>query len=521
MYEDPYNPAADLLSFFRHPRGRSPTGSDLDASPPLSSAEIVRLREEAARIVKTIGTLTIQLEEIQQTLATVVYPVNTLPAELLCRIFAAAVSSSPRSQVNYTLLHITAVCQRWRSVALADPRLWTRACYCINGEKRDLLFEHFIARTQGLPIEFSTIGGDEYREILGHWWFPDHIFASASRWGEVDLSAEEPSILTLDALGTIAALELPFLSQMTLDGWTAEILAPDKHPKFHSQSTPQLSELAISIPNLVFDLAFPAHQLRKLTILRPAFYRDILSILPHLISLEELSLSSLTIDLALAFDDEPKTLLTMPHLSALWLLGIKSPVVLYYLVLPSLASLHVSDFDYSDAESAINPCIVRSAASVVSLSLVPNTYNAFTYLLSSALASVKDLTVTLFPMDDNGGQCCAAGLADFDKLPNLESLTLVVPVATPGPVNIRPFLDGVAMRATGAMLADVEMKLTQFVVEFPPYGISPEDMRDLEHLHRQLDVPVRMPKGYPAGLVQKSWDCRGLEDDDSEGLDSD
>lgn len=72
-------------------------------------------------------------------------PVNSVPREILCRIFALVGSGAD-------VVPLSHVCHRWRHIALRFPRLWT------SFGNRDLtrMLPAFIERSQGAPLDISV-----------------------------------------------------------------------------------------------------------------------------------------------------------------------------------------------------------------------------------------------------------------------------------------------------------------------------------------------------------------------------
>ncbi|KAF7302301.1 F-box domain-containing protein [Mycena indigotica] len=514
-FKDYYNSATRSLSLLREPKR---------PDPPLERTTILRLREEAEQTSKTIDKLKTQLthledrlERIIDDLSSIVYPVNTLPTEILCRIFAAAVSLSPHFAANRALIRITAVCRHWRAIAIADPRLWTQVCYLIHGTRRDLLAENFLARIQKLPIKFSTTmradDDDDAAEDTGY-ILPHFVFQSAAQWEEASLTGDYWPANRDNEGNSYPKVDLPQVTKLTLD-----ILEPSHPPEYMIINAPRLHELSIRVPTgLLQRLSFPTHQLRKLTILLPARFNDIILILSQLVALEELSLASPLEDNPSAPSGRP---FQVPQLSTLSFGGAENAFILNHIDLPSLTTLRLSQFDEHDVAFFICPCIVRSSANITSLSVAPTTYDAFgAFLMATELNSLKNLTVTLFAMTRDEERRCAVALSLPLCFPNLESLTLLVtnnadiPMfphfdqeSTPRPTSIRPFLDGVAMRVSNAISNDVHMKLARFAVDFSsPFGITTEDMHNLVYLQQSMSITVSMPNGRPLA-VRKLWEC--------------
>ncbi|KAJ7486614.1 hypothetical protein FB451DRAFT_1126863 [Mycena latifolia] len=69
--------------------------------------------------------LTKELENLRQSLASIVYPILTLPFELTSEIFLHCLPNTPIEPSPTTApLLLTRVCKQWRDIALAEGRLW-------------------------------------------------------------------------------------------------------------------------------------------------------------------------------------------------------------------------------------------------------------------------------------------------------------------------------------------------------------------------------------------------------------
>ncbi|KAF7298560.1 F-box domain-containing protein [Mycena indigotica] len=437
---------------------------------------------------------------INGSLSTVIYPVNTLPAEILCKIFAFAVSSSLGNDITRTLLLITSVCQRWRQVAIADPRLWTNVGYFVRRFDRnepDWLLRHFLSRALGHPIRLALSFAAAYSRVNV---LPHHFFSSARQWMEADITgpsnegwAFHPSDLPL-----ASALDLPHLEKLSLDVRIHVGVPP--RPMF--QNAPRLRELSIRQPLHILQLSFPVYQLRKLTILHgsnTAACSHIISVLPKLIALEDLTLPSLIDDMS----HESPTPFPMHRLETLALFGCSS-IVLPHLSMPSVTSLQLSELSTYIALRSLD-----SLPGIVSVSLVGSRPSTFGVVLNTAMFTpVKHLTVDAFPMAPPNATQCATDLGTL--LPNLESFTVRIPPSMTSASSrsvLRPFIDGIVMRANIARAAGVTaMKLTHFIADFAPLTVQPvlfpEDTRDLKHLQQTTNIQISMPNGYPA---RKRW----------------
>ncbi|KAF7303526.1 hypothetical protein MIND_00581800 [Mycena indigotica] len=479
--------AIQALSFFRPFVRRSDF--------PLNVAAISRLRDEAEHIQNAINALKPQLETledrlaaIQHDLSSVVYPVNSLPAEILGRMFEVAMDSVPPHEINRTRFRITAVCRLWRDIAIAHPHVWTRIYpprRTLNSSS-DSLFDDSLQHARGLPLEFS---------LPRHSRPPRFLFNSAAQWAVASVESTPWSRFASHD----HRIECPRLTKLVID--LQDFTRPNQY--YMELDTPNLRELSIRTPTYLTGpyLSFPRHQLKKLTIRQSATYEELLPLLAELVGLEELVIAS-------AFNwggsVDPKfevTPVLMPHLSTLLLGALTNAYLLKYVDLPALTTLELADFDAEEIQLVIS-CIVRSGARITTLSLMPTIYADLKHaFLSPAFSPVTQLLVTAFNMRPSKAQQCAADLARLDTLPNLAAFTLHVAAgrrqdrnwdrdARDGLVSLEPFLEGVASRAANALQAvghGMPVKLTKLCTEFSaPSRISSQDMRGAARLQRIL-----------------------------------
>ncbi|KAF7289153.1 F-box domain-containing protein [Mycena indigotica] len=457
--------------------------------PPTKS----KLREEAEQLKQAIGELKTKLasledrlDAIQLDLSCLVYPINTLPNEILCNIFAAAVSSSLQTRVeaNRIRLEITAVCRHWRSIAIADPRLWTQTYYGVKpGSEpclvQDRIFERFLPRVRDLPIKYTV-------DLQRQRWLPRRAFNSVAQWQEASLTSRYWPDCWDGNPAPNGSTICPRLTKLTVN-----VEDPVIKPSHLVMEAPHLRDLSINvISGLLSHLLFPTHQLKILTLLEPpAEYAQLLLLLTQLSGLEELSISMTSPFEEEFIDDEDwssKPPVRLPRLSNLSL-GTGECFFLKFLDLPALTTLHLSRFDEESAQ-LLGPSVIRSSASITSLFLEPTSYAAYCTAISSVVDSVKHLTVTLFDMNTHEAKECSADLARLGYLPNLESMTFVTDKGHGGG-NVKPFLEGIAMRIANALFGGAahEIKLTGLVLDSRVPGMIPaEDMRSLVYLQKSL-----------------------------------
>ncbi|KAF7310106.1 hypothetical protein MIND_00383900 [Mycena indigotica] len=327
---------------------------------------------------------------------------------------------------------------------------------------------------------------------------PESLFLSSEQWREADLAASCLMTVTTDT-----QYNFPQLTKLRPDISTTD----DRHRKTFSNA-PCLRELSVGLLVLITHLGIPRHQLRTLTITRPSTLIELLSILPEMKCLEELSLNRIWLE------DEPGWLsdahLNLPLISTLSLLGEDSTMFMRHLTLPTLTNLHLAQFDEDEARFYVVPCLQRSMTMVTTLSMARTNAPAAVAVLESPSVgpTLKTLTITRFHVKDYEHAVFVSHCAQPTALPVLESFTVVVPAADPLPITVRPFLDAVRTRAANLLREGLERPL-QFVMELTPYEMREEEMRDLIDLQRHSKVCVRMPQGRPAWM--KRWEYEDFE----------
>lgn len=174
-------------------------------------------------------------------------PVNSVPREVLCRIFALVGSGAD-------VVPLSHVCRRWRHIALRSPRLWT------SFGNRDLtrMLPAFIERSQGAPLDISvcidsndnqclerladlqsvssrlrsfdvTISGiwtDKLKDLFSRFRSPAPLLTTLSIRFDHDVKVPGPKPSGDDAFSPLFAKEHPTLSSLSLKSlrpWAAPL----------------------------------------------------------------------------------------------------------------------------------------------------------------------------------------------------------------------------------------------------------------------------------------------------------
>ncbi|KAJ7500974.1 hypothetical protein B0H11DRAFT_752822, partial [Mycena galericulata] len=115
-------------------------------------------RAELADIQHQLEVLKTRERDLEAALASVVYPVLTLPPEITSHIFLKCLPFHGRVQPSATKapLVLARVCRQWRDVALATPRLWSSIDFNAEDDSPDNgkipLFRTWLSRAKRSPI---------------------------------------------------------------------------------------------------------------------------------------------------------------------------------------------------------------------------------------------------------------------------------------------------------------------------------------------------------------------------------
>ncbi|KAJ7236168.1 hypothetical protein C8J57DRAFT_1728321 [Mycena rebaudengoi] len=177
---------------------------------------------------------------ILRKLDAVIYPVNTLPSDIMAEIFMhyvdkSLIQSVPSSLNTDSPLRLASVCSAWRRVALSFPRLWAvlRLSWCpLSVTGREKLLHCWLSRAGGCLLDLQLKGRDltpAISDAIAHYapqlrsltlgpYLGSQLsqFAAAPQLRKVSFSASDPSwaklpwnqITSLDLLHRTPSLEV-------------------------------------------------------------------------------------------------------------------------------------------------------------------------------------------------------------------------------------------------------------------------------------------------------------------------
>ncbi|KAJ7737003.1 hypothetical protein DFH07DRAFT_966693 [Mycena maculata] len=368
-------------------------------------------RAELADIQHQLEVLKTRERDLEAALASVVYPVLTLPPEITSRIFLKCLPFHGRVQPSATKapLVLAQVCRHWRDVALATARLWSS----IDLEFQNIpdngtipLLRTWLSRAKRSPISLMLqLPYDQpiSKEVLSV--IPS--YAAQLRWLELRASASDCEALR------VTCSDFPVLRDLAMTCYGS---GPGPLSIFRNASS--LREIRLpyrSFPNGVFFqsyLSLHTLQLREMSV---ATLVHMLTDFPQLLHLDT-GISDYT-----PFDNAG----VVPVTANLESLIIQSredapdPPVLDYLTLPKLCRL---ELHHPPQLQALSSFRIRSACILEHLALQVSSYTEVWELMRILLdfSGIISLDLDTYVHLDS----FTHGLQDTTFLPHLRSLRL-------------------------------------------------------------------------------------------------
>ncbi|KAJ7467509.1 hypothetical protein FB451DRAFT_1137347 [Mycena latifolia] len=211
---------------------------------------ITDIETQISNLKRSIEVLQAGMTRAQERLDSYVYPVSTLPNEIISEIFVHFLPDYPLCPPQTGLLSptpLTHICRNWREIALATPALWRSLklrAYDYN------ILESWLSRSGHLPLSFDI--DTSHEECL------EQLARHAPRWEYVQFVFADPSHLC------IINNPMPLLRQLELRiGHYIGHYMPPQPVAFHQ--VPRLRSV------ILWDFSSPTHflpwaQLTSLTL---------------------------------------------------------------------------------------------------------------------------------------------------------------------------------------------------------------------------------------------------------------
>ncbi|KAJ7901418.1 hypothetical protein B0H13DRAFT_1717854 [Mycena leptocephala] len=207
---------------------------------------ICEIESEIAALKSSIEKLRLERKILKSHLATYIYPVLTLPHEIVSEIFLQSLDPDATPGSPTSPLFLGHICQKWRHIALSTPWLWTSISLTIThfSHTRLQLLDTWLTRSRECPLSITIT---DYRRAPGVSVIREYIDAilpHQRRWQALvlkihladfpQIQGELPSLRDLHIWPSHSSspaadwpLIAPKLKAMTLSGITPTI-TPDK-----------------------------------------------------------------------------------------------------------------------------------------------------------------------------------------------------------------------------------------------------------------------------------------------------
>ncbi|KAJ7484961.1 hypothetical protein B0H11DRAFT_2019396 [Mycena galericulata] len=347
-------------------------------TPAVTRARIDALSSEIAALYATIHRITAERETLQAHLDAYIYPVLTLPNELVSEIFIHSLPPSDSEESDSSALSspllLGRICRKWRDISLSTPRLWTDIDFTIGNREsskvsinRLELLDTFFTRSRNCQLNISmtyhpfhppTASGELAAGVA-----MEAVTQHCRRWEEAYLAV--PLLHLTRATGDMPLLHTLTLCVTDIDELVLQGADPTA-PVEMFEKAPKLKRLILVdfIPG-IFTL--PWAQLTTISIIRARFPLDIVEVLRA-----SVNLTCFLADFEEACDDEAMDdILDIPpllHLTDLHLGGEtycpSHMQLLEKLTLPALSSLSIH-------ESCFVPNPIATVRNLISRSKCP------------------------------------------------------------------------------------------------------------------------------------------------------
>ncbi|KAJ7626048.1 hypothetical protein FB45DRAFT_922822 [Roridomyces roridus] len=294
-----------------------------DFIQPLECSSRSHLRARLSQLDTLIAALSAERDALRLESDSIVYPILTLPAEIITEIFRHCISPLPKPSPSAAPLLLTQVCRLWRQIAVANPWLW-RSLSVDARVPREVL-QAWLLRGGNMPLELTLHSKDA---LAGNALLETSL-PHSYRWQDVSFRLPVRSFLLLH----LGDAHMPSLRKISVDtNYVAGSINATISDRLVIRNAPLLREVQITtLPRVRWQL--PWRQLTTLT-LNDINLAECLTLLEECLELQNFGASTT----GAADTDQP--LLTLPHLQSL-AVNLADHSLLDYVTLPQLKRLSV------------------------------------------------------------------------------------------------------------------------------------------------------------------------------------
>ncbi|KAJ7051557.1 hypothetical protein C8F01DRAFT_638841 [Mycena amicta] len=356
-------------------------------------SHIAEVETRIADLERQLAPLRAYKTQLEDELRAIVYPILTIPAEIIAEILCHAVA---RASIK-CILAVTSACEVWRSIALSTPRLWNASYHSAYSRPKDPanLLKLWLSRSGRLPLNLTVFVRFDGERILAA--MTKHI----SRWCRVDLVQRSPCGCIYGSLegGQLPSLALhgdvplPNLDAASCPKWRTVILC-------RSSVVP-----SVLLPMLSHVTCLKLHDVASDVLLR---------MLPYFTAVETLSIESARLQF-------PPIILPHVHTLRHHAVGL-----LHNLSLPALKNLRISPFSVPPLEE-LEPFLIRSGCTLQRVHLASfdgSGVLGFLRAVPSVLEFIVD-ALTDFTAANNTGLVFLSAFAAGEMFPDIEKIRLL------------------------------------------------------------------------------------------------
>ncbi|KAJ7149623.1 hypothetical protein C8R46DRAFT_1125632 [Mycena filopes] len=168
-------------------------------------AEILALKDALSKVK-------LERKALKKHLASYIYPVLTLPNEVVSEVFLQTLDKSPSLGGRGSPIYLGHICQRWRDIALSTPSLWSTMNLAMRHFRAPQnylrLLDAWLTRSKDCPLSITFIDALNGRV----WIMPrimEAILAQQARWETIEFDT------AWDALHNIQTA-LPLLRRLDI-----------------------------------------------------------------------------------------------------------------------------------------------------------------------------------------------------------------------------------------------------------------------------------------------------------------
>ncbi|KAJ7889743.1 hypothetical protein B0H13DRAFT_2666111 [Mycena leptocephala] len=397
------------------------------STPRTLRSRLAAIDDEMTELRARLRRLDAERRPIVDALRSVVYPVLTLPTEVVAEVFLQYVDSAQIGADDPNIPHapgwiepcgpllLASVCRAWREIALALRPLWScfRVCTSPNAiPTTQKLLECWLPRSGGHPLDIRLYCPSDVQDIISTALAPSfHQIRAFSC--SVDIPTTFPSDLFRGRMQGLRKL------QISLDTWPEDLNGTPASVTAFADA-PELRELTlVNFPES--SITLPWAQLTYLE-LSGQTTAQCVEILHHTPDLE-----TLRVDL-IESPDMPPTFVRLTRLHTLQFDKYQSTSdLLDYITLPALAHVELSLLEPSMSPRVISPrfvaLVARSACALRSIALdnadVPSAIQCLRAVPTASVVRLTDLEWDVYSF-----RHLFRALAEPEFLPNIRSLAL-------------------------------------------------------------------------------------------------